>query len=316
MNILIVTNMWPIQEYPYFGIFVKEQVESIKKTHPDIKFNINFIKAYKSKFNYIFSIFQINFHLLRHKYDIIHIHFGLSGLFLLFNPFIKTPIVTTFHGSDLKKTKLSLFISTLVAKRSNYIFYLNKEMKKLLNISSKKMRLLPCGVNSSIFKPNRITNNSSQITIIFPASKDRKEKNYPFFLNVINLLKERDNFDIVIIELHNKSRIEVRDILNMADVLVMTSFYEGSPQIIKEALSCNIPIVSSNVGDISFTLQNVKNCAVIDTLNEELFYSAIKNILLLKPDERNSNGQYRIEELQLSDDNISKEIVKTYSSLL
>ena len=42
----------------------------------------------------------------------------------------------------------------------------------------------------------------------------------------------------------------------------MTSKSEGSPQIVKEALACNLPIVSTNTGDASVRLKSAKNCFI------------------------------------------------------
>ena len=37
---------------------------------------------------------------------------------------------------------------------------------------------------------------------------------------------------------------------NSVDCLILTSFHEGSPNVIKEAMACNLPIVSTKVGDV------------------------------------------------------------------
>ena len=56
---------------------------------------------------------------------------------------------------------------------------------------------------------------------------------------------------------------EVPILLNAIDVLLMTSHHEGSPMIIKEALACNTPIVSLDVGDVKERLMNIEGCYVI-----------------------------------------------------
>jgi len=48
--------------------------------------------------------------------------------------------------------------------------------------------------------------------------------------------------------------------LNASDIVLLTSLYEGSPTIIKEALACNVPIVSVDVGDVSKRIQGIEGC--------------------------------------------------------
>lgn len=318
MKVLTITNMWPIPEYPYYGIFVKEQVDGLVKFYPEIVNKVWFINGFKNKINYIFNIFKINFYLLFNKYDIIHIHFGLSGIFLLLNPFIKTPVILTLHGSDINRNNSNRIVTTiskLVVKRSDHVFYLNDKILEILKDQISKLEYLPCGIDTSLFECKRVENKTDKIKIAFPASKLRPEKNYIFFCKIIDRLQNIYNKDIEVIEIHNKTRKQVRDILNEIDVLVMTSISEGSPQIIKEAMSCNTPIVSSNVGDIKILLKNLTNCYVINEFDENLFCEAILEILKIDPDKRISNGRQRIFDLGLDEESTSKKIVNAYKRL-
>jgi glycosyltransferase involved in cell wall biosynthesis len=52
--------------------------------------------------------------------------------------------------------------------------------------------------------------------------------------------------------------------MNKVDVCVLTSFNEGSPQFIKEALACGCPIVSTNVGDVKDLIQNIEGCYICE----------------------------------------------------
>lgn len=311
--------MWPIPKHPYYGIFVKEQIEGLQKYYPQIINKVWFINGYKNKINYLLSIIQINSHLLFNKYDVIHIHFGLSGIFLLVNPLIKTPTITMLHGSDInvnKSNNLFTLISKLVVRRSDHVFYLNNRIQTILKDQINKLEYLPCGINTELFKCQKAEDNANIIKIAFPASKQRPEKNYVFFSKIIKALQLKYTINIMIIEIHGKSRSEVCEILNSIDVLVMTSISEGSPQIIKEAMCCNTPIVTSNVGDVAILLHNVINCFVIDEFNEDLFCEAIYAILKITPDKRISNGRQRIFELELDEESTSRKIFNAYKLLI
>ena len=84
MKVLYVTNMYPYESYPYYGIHVKEQIDSIKN-NDDVTAIMLFINGRASRLNYLLSIIKANYLIYKHKVDLIHIHFGLSGFFLLFN---------------------------------------------------------------------------------------------------------------------------------------------------------------------------------------------------------------------------------------
>ena len=83
MKVLIVSNMYPDRNpnFEYAGIFVKEQYEQLKNTG-DLNVNLYIIDGFKSKFTYLTESFRLYLHLLNTKYDVIHVHYGLSGLFI------------------------------------------------------------------------------------------------------------------------------------------------------------------------------------------------------------------------------------------
>ena len=310
--------MWPIQNHPYYGIFVKEQIEGLLKNYPDLETEVFFINGKQNKLNYLFSIIAINFKLIFNKYDVIHIHFGLSGLFLLFNPFIKTPIVTTLHSADIdivKSNNFFIWVSKRVIKRSERVFYLNDKMLNMFQGQKEKLIYLPCGVNTDDFYEEKVDLESKTIKIGFPANKLRPEKNYDLFDKIVSIIKKESTSDIEIIEFHNKTRMEIRESLNAIDLLIMTSISEGSPQIIKEALSCNTPIISTNVGDVEKLLAGVSNCYLVNSFMPEDFIQPVLNILKEKNQGQRSDGRKQIFKLSLDEKSISKRIYNEYAKL-
>lgn len=317
MKVLTVTNMWPIQNSPYYGIFVKEQVEALNKYFPEITNRVYFINGKKSKLNYLWSIIRLNWLITFNKYDAIHIHYALSGIFLLFNPFYRKGIVLTMHGSDFNaKNSIIKRIVNSVSKRASHIVCLNDDMLSQLKTYNSKLFHIPCGVNTDTFLPvNLNKQRGGKYQIVFPSSRLRAVKNFPFFEAVVEHLEIKNNIEIEIIEIDAKTREEVNLILNGADLLCMTSITEGSPQIIKEAMCCGLPIVTSNVGDVKTLLKNVTNCFVIDNYDVEDYSTSIMQILTLPVDERSSNGRSKIFQLGIDEENTSRKLNKLYSSI-
>ena len=315
MKILIVTNMWPTPEHPYYGIFVKEQLEGINKYNPEIDIKVWFINGLKYKFNYFLSIFQINWHLIFNKYDIIHIHFGLSGIFLLFSCRKSAKVILTLHGSDINiesSSKLKVWITKKVIKRVDHIICVSEKMIPKIN-KVKDYTVLPCAVNTDLFVPLR-KKDTSKIQIVFPSSKKRSEKNYPLFKSTLSILKKNYNIDVQEVLIENMSREKVVATLQESDILLLTSISEGSPQIVKEAMCCNTPVVSTNVGDVENLLMDVTNCFVINSFSPNDFLVLILKII---HKDRNliSNGRERIMKLNLDTKSTTHKLMDIYNNL-
>jgi teichuronic acid biosynthesis glycosyltransferase TuaC len=316
MKVFYITNMYPTDDFIYNGIHVKEQIDYLVAEY-NIDYEIYFINGRKSKFNYIKSIFLINSLIKKEHFDLIHIHFGLSGLFLLFNPFIKIPVVLTLHGSDISPVTASALmkkITTLVVSRSNKVIILNDKTKEVLKKFEDRLLKIPCGINVKDFNSNRKNLINKSFTIGFPGDIKRIVKNYKLFNEIMEFL--RLEFDTRIVVFHNMTRPQLSEQLSKLDCLVMTSLSEGSPQMIKEALASNVPIISSKVGDVAELLAGVKNAYVIDSFDKEDYVLKIRKIISLPPKERRTNGIEKIKELELDQNSTVLKIFEVYKNLL
>src|SRR5665647_359642 len=184
--------------------------------------------------------------------DIIHAHYGLSGL--LANTQRNIPVVTTYHGSDINSSVLFILSRLNMVLSAHAIFVSNEN--RLKSGLSKNFTLLPCGVDTKTFVPGlkaaarRLLGlDSEQNLVLFSSAFDITVKNSGLAVSALALLP-----DVQLIELKNYSREQVVLLLNAADVALMTSFTEGSPQFIKEAMACNCPVVSVPVGDVPFVI--------------------------------------------------------------
>lgn len=308
--------MYPTPDFIYNGIHVKEQILYLTQKY-SLDYQVEFINGSKSKFNYIKSIFTVNKLIRNNNFDIIHVHFGLSGIFLLFNPFLKTPVVVTLHGSDTMAGKaygLMLPITRQVVKRARRVIIMNENMANLFNNQVIKIRKIPCGIDVSEFNIGR-KNKAGAFKLGFPGNKNRPGKNFSLFKEIVDKLSA-EGYHIEIIEFHNLTRKEVVQSLSSLDCLLMTSLYEGSPQINKEAMSNGIPIVSTNVGDVKKILSGVSNCYVIDSFEADQFLEPIKKIISLKNEDRVTNGKKRIEELQIDQDTVVSKIFNVYKEIV
>ena len=313
MKILTITNMWPYPEKIYYGIFVKEQMEALARYYPEVDNKLWFFRGYVAKFNYIISIFQLNWHLLFHKYDIIHIHSALSGIFLLFAPLRKNVIIT-LHGTEILDSH-QYRVSKYVIKKAMHLICVSKEIERIVKKNNPNARtyIVPCAVKDDFFVDNR-KKKDAIIRIAFASSKLREVKNYPLFVEIISRLGMVCSNEIQTIELDNKTREEILADLNEVDLLLMTSYHEGSPQIIKEAMCCNTPIISSNVGDVQYMLDGVANCYVLNNYDPNSYVKAVLEIIKNTSDISlvRSNGREKIYKLGYDENTVTSKLMDIY----
>ncbi len=320
-KVLLVTNMWPSRERPYFGLFVQEQVEAFGKGGFNLEFEILVIDGYKSKLNYVFSVFSILKAIRSGRFDLIHIHFGLSGFFLLLIGKPKIPIICTFHGSDISsnsKRYLIKWISFKIAKKCDRLIVLNDDMASELNARNFGSVKIPCGVNIDFFKPYKSENAiSNPLLIGFPSDPSRIEKNYFLFQRVIEMLLIKYGLKVERLLFMKMDRTQILKSLNKIDVLLMTSNYEGSPQIIKEAMACNCRIVSRDVGDVSILLDGLNNAQVVP-YNAEIqeYCEAVMKVLRASSSKNDESSRSRLNTLELTDLAVCEKLAGIYVDVI
>ena len=136
--------------------------------------------------------------------------------------------------------------------------------------------------------------------ILFGSSRKRSVKN--FNLTHRALLKlPKNTYKLLCLE--NIPHICVPYILNASDIMVLTSFFEGSPNIVKEALACNLPVISVDVGDVKKNISKFDGCQIVED-NPLLISEAIKHNL-------ENNNDYIFESI--SDFSIKKSSQKLIS---
>jgi len=266
MKILIIANAYPNEQQPYFGIYIKEQFEYLRD-HYDMDVDLFVLKG-KSSFQKYCNPIALYRKIKEFDPDIIHIHFGLSGLpLLLISPFIKRrKVIATYHGSDINGSKTVFSISKMLIRYADINIAVSQQIFEKIKPISKNTKWIPCGIDDLFLDDQEPVERKN--VIIFPGSPARVVKNYPLFEKMLHLLNAKYGLDPEVILFDSKSREEVKNALLEAKCLVMTSLSEGSPQVIKEAIACDIPIVSTPVGDVPYLIEKLDNCYIAQSAEE------------------------------------------------
>lgn len=257
-------------DFKYAGIFVKEQFEEMNK-NKSVFCDLFVINGFKSKFHYLFGSLRVLFKIIFGNYDVVHAHYGLSALFTLLVPFKKwRNVVLTLHGGDIldKQGKnIQVFLTKRILKKVGVVITLNEEMNSVVNSYRSDYQIVPCGVDTDFFVPEEKDLRKHKTQIVFPGNPDRSVKNFSLFKNVIeSYIKKYEPVEIVILD--GLTRSGVKDAFNCSSALLMTSISEGSPQAVKEALSCDLPVVSSNVGDVKSILGSTPSTAIFEVCDD------------------------------------------------
>jgi glycosyltransferase involved in cell wall biosynthesis len=69
--------------------------------------------------------------------------------------------------------------------------------------------------------------------------------------------------DVELIALNNVPHEDVPLYMNASELVLMTSAFEASPVVIREALACNVPVLSTDVGDARVMLGGIPGCAIV-----------------------------------------------------
>lgn len=261
MRILIVARC----KQGRYAPFITEQVRAVERQGIQCQFfGIN-KKGIAGYFSHLRSFWQT---VRKYNPDVIHAHYGFSGLFA--NSQRRIPVVTTYHGSDINNPKLR-FISRVSMCLSAWNIFVSR---KTLDMAGPQQRfsLLPCGVDLSESQKTLKSHAREQMGlnrekkyVLFAGSFSDLVKNFPLAKETVSLLGN----NVELLELRGYSRDEVTLLMCAADAFLMTSFSEGSPQVIKEALACGCPIVSVDVGDVRERVSGMAGCFVAETFKPE-----------------------------------------------
>ena len=305
MRVLIVAN----HNKGYFAPFIVEQVDALKQLGIDVEYfgvHGKGIRGYLSNY----SALKAKIH--EYHPDLIHAHYGLSGLLANLQRMI--PVVTTYHGSDIHEGGRNLFFSRLAIRLSAYNIFVTEQLQKQAGYHGNNQCALPCGIDTITIHPMERTEARKQLGwetdgkyVLFAGAFDNAVKNSPLAKAAAAWVS-----DIHLIEMRGFTRNQVNLIMNASNCLLMTSFREGSPQVVKEALECGTPIVSVDVGDVKEVTSGIEGCYVTSYDAHDIAHA----IDLTFSFHGKTTGHQRIIERGLSNEFVANRIFDIYNSII
>jgi teichuronic acid biosynthesis glycosyltransferase TuaC len=246
------------------------------------------------------------------KYDIVHAHFGLSGALAVLQR--KVPVVITFHNGETLTQRGNL-ISSVASLFSAYNIYVAEHIYKLTYFKKPHHSLiLPCGINLNEMQliPQETARNemklpNDRINIVFGGVFANLRKNVALAHEAIAITGRKD---IYLVELKGYNRKQVNALLCAADLMLLPTKSEGSPQIVKEAMACDCPIVATDVADIAVLLNNTAGTFLSSFNPQDLADKINKAVAFGK----RTNGREFIKKYD--NDVIVKQIFELYKKIV
>lgn len=292
--------------------FIIEQADSLKELGVDIDY---FLIQGKGILGYLKNYFKYRRKINQFHPDIVHAHYGLSGLLACLQR--KLPVVVTLHGSDATILWVRLLSQITIWLASKTIFVSDTFRKRFW---IRDAYVIPCGVDTLTFKPldrdicrDKLGLTDTKVIILFSSSFNNRVKNFPLALAALNQLRRKD--ETKIIELKGYTREQVALLMNAANLCLMTSFSEGSPQFIKEAMSSNTPIVSVAVGDVINNLEGIDGC-YISSYNPDEIAKKIELAIDFSMTEYKTGAREHLSEKGLEINTVAQKIVLLYNQIL
>ena len=308
MKVLIVHSGNAVAGNSEKYTFVREQGESLRALGIEVAY---FAVVGKGAKGYLSNYRRLQMAIKEFNPDLIHAHFGLCGALCVMQS--KVPVVITCHNGETLSWYGNI-ITSLAIQRAAHTICVAQHIYDKLYLKPKNYTIKPCGIEITEVMDKTIAQQKmnmpkDKINILFGGSFSNLRKNVALANAALNILN-RD--DINLIEMKGFSREQVTLLYNACDMLLLPTKSEGSPQVLKEAMAYNCPIVATDVADIAYLLDGVSNSYVTSFDPADV---ADKIQRVIESGER-TNGRERIMQLQLTNNEVAKTIKTIYESIL
>ena len=277
-RILTVTNMYPTPADPVYGVFVATQVASLEQA--GVIMRVEVIDGRRSKFEYLSGVRRVR-HLARSgAFDLVHAHYGLTGFVASFH---SLPLVVSFCGDDLNgtsnglggttmKSRVARGFSHVAARRADAIICKSERLRLALprRFDRERAHVIGNGVDVARFRPGSRADARRQLglaakdhLVLFPQSpRQRTLKRFDLAEAAVKTLNAQ-GLAARLWLVNGIPQETMPDYYRAADCLLLTSDSEGSPNVVKEALCCNLPVVSVDVGDVRRWMDLAPGCRLV-----------------------------------------------------
>jgi teichuronic acid biosynthesis glycosyltransferase TuaC len=325
-SVYMITSGKPSSSERDISPFVSSQARAMRQSGWEVVLGL--IPSRTSIRSVSATIAEFRRNIARVEPGVVHAQYGSVVARIAASSAGNIPLVVSFCGADLLGAKnpgvpwmvrdrLGRALGLSAAGRAAAIIV---KSQNLLDALPKRLRsraiVLPNGVDTEVFRPMeqaeacRILGwSETEFVVLFNSSKgyNRRVKNLELAKAAVSEAK-RVYSDIRLQTIDNSEHAEVPLIMNAANCLLLTSSSEGSPNVVKEAMACNLPVVAVPCGDVVQRLINTYPSYVVP-YHPGFLSEAILNIAKIR---MRSNGSDEIERQQLSNPSVAAVLEEIY----
>lgn len=295
--------------------FIKSQGDSLQNLGINVSYLLIHGKGLKS---YLFHVAKVREAVRINQIDIIHAHYSLCAAICLMACSGK-PVVASYMGNDAfgdiglnGKIKFSSYwlvaLSIIIQPFLSFIICKSENIKEF--VFKKNSAIIPNGVDLDRFTTKSIKEKCTMpFIILFLGNPNDQRKNIALLMSSVKYLYKEN---IEVRAPYPVPSSEIITYLMEADMLAMCSLVEGSPNVVKEAMACGLPIVATNAGDAWWLLGDLEGHYKAG-FDPEDFANGIKSIMNFKGI---TEGRHRLIELGLDSNVVANRIIKIYNSVL
>jgi teichuronic acid biosynthesis glycosyltransferase TuaC len=308
-EVLVVTNAWPHSEDLAYGIFIQRQIRSLQEL--GIRFDVMFVRGYRSQAAYgVAAALLARLSRIGHPtYQLVHGHGGETGPSVA--AYRRAPRLLSYLGDDVLGTpradgfvpfssKIRRGVLRRTALLMSRTITKSYEMQCALPRPCRgKNDVIPNGVDETVFAPcprdeaRRILGwNPGARIVLFGGNPKIPRKRYW----LAEAATARASDALTGLELKILESVDPRTVplmMNAADCLLLPSAIEGSPNVVKEALMCNLPVIATPAGDLEELLHGVSPSWICETSPEPIAAALVECLSV----PRRSNGRSRSRHL-------------------
>jgi glycosyltransferase involved in cell wall biosynthesis len=280
MKILTVTNMYPYGADSYYGSFVREHVDAL--VDAGVKVDVVFLNPREGKTKYVTEMPRLARAIGDRSYDVLHAQHTYCAVQTAAARSvlrIDTPLLFSIHegeayssssaGRNASMTKRLVYwkrLKRLALDLSDHVVTVDEQLLSVLGYEGPYSVIAPA-VDTNLFQPmdreqcrRLLSLPQDKAILFFPASVARPEKGADVFRAALAYL----DAEVHVVYGGQIARSDMPLYMNAADVVVQTSHFEASPMIVKEAMACDTPVVSTDVGDVRTSFGSVPGCFISD----------------------------------------------------
>jgi len=200
------------------------------------------------------------------KPDVIHAHWGsLLSLLTVFSLNSQSRFVLTLRGSDVNRVPGEGFLGWLVRKtcskfsttRADKVICVSDQLKRELKISPSNIEVIPDGTDTGVFFPRDKMqarkflewDEEEKVVFFYEGNRPGPKGRETVDAVMEELEKDSRNFRLHVVQVGH-SQYLLSMMLSASDCMIFASLSEGSPNIVREAISCRCPVVTVLVGDV------------------------------------------------------------------